>query len=78
MITETLFARPGIGRILVDAVNAKDMPVVLGVVIVVTAFYVLVNQIVDAVLPVLRGEWTGPWRSRVKVVSGVENASVTL
>jgi ABC-type dipeptide/oligopeptide/nickel transport system permease component len=47
VVTETVFARPGIGRLLVLAVLEKDFPVVQGVVAVITAAYVLINVAVD-------------------------------
>ncbi|WP_240792319.1 MULTISPECIES: ABC transporter permease [unclassified Salinibacterium] len=47
VIVETIFARPGIGRVLVSAVNSRDLPVVGGVVIVVALVYVVVNLVVD-------------------------------
>lgn len=46
-ITETLFSRPGLGRLLVDSVAAQDIPVVIGVVLVATAVFILVNTLVD-------------------------------
>ncbi|MBF0671281.1 MAG: ABC transporter permease [Salinibacterium sp.] len=47
VIVETIFARPGIGRVLVSAVNSRDLPVVGGIVIVVALVYVVVNLLVD-------------------------------
>lgn len=47
VITETIFAWPGIGRLAVDAISAKDFPVVQGVVIMFALTYALVNLIVD-------------------------------
>ena len=47
VVVEAVFARPGIGGILVTAVNTQDMPVVLGVVMLVAAFYVVANLLVD-------------------------------
>ncbi|MEV0615712.1 ABC transporter permease [Nonomuraea sp. NPDC050404] len=47
VVTETLFTRQGIGRLLVSAVNAKDLPLVLGVVLLSALVYVLVNLVVD-------------------------------
>src|SRR5690606_29308834 len=35
VIVETIFARPGLGKVLVSAVNARDLPVVCGIVVVV-------------------------------------------
>ena len=47
VVTETVFARPGIGRLLVLAVLEKDFPVVQGVVVLTTAVYVLINVAID-------------------------------
>jgi ABC-type dipeptide/oligopeptide/nickel transport system permease component len=47
VVTETVFARPGIGRLLVLAVLEKDFPVVQGVVVLTTAAYVLINLVID-------------------------------
>ncbi|WP_433429029.1 ABC transporter permease [Nonomuraea sp. CA-141351] len=53
VITETLFTRQGIGRLLISAVNAKDLPVVLGVVLLSALVYVLVNLVVDLLYAVV-------------------------
>lgn len=47
VIVESVFVRPGLGRVLVDAVTSKDMPVVVGVTLFVAAVYVLANLLVD-------------------------------
>jgi peptide/nickel transport system permease protein len=47
VIVETVFARPGIGNVLVTATESRDLPLVSGVVILVAAIYVLANLIVD-------------------------------
>ena len=47
VVTETVFARPGIGRLLVLAVLEKDFPVVQGIVVLTTACYVLINVTID-------------------------------
>jgi ABC-type dipeptide/oligopeptide/nickel transport system permease component len=47
VVTETVFARPGIGRLLVLAVLEKDFPVVQGVVVLTTAAYVVINLLID-------------------------------
>lgn len=46
-IVETVFARPGIGRLLVDAVLSRDYPMVQGVALVAAVGYVVVNFLVD-------------------------------
>ncbi len=47
VVTETVFAIPGLGRLTVDAVLRHDYPVVQGVLLVASAIYVLVNLLVD-------------------------------
>jgi peptide/nickel transport system permease protein len=47
VIAENLFGRPGIGQVLVTAVNTRDVPTVSGIVLVVAAVYVVANLLVD-------------------------------
>lgn len=47
VVVESIFSRPGIGSVLVTAVNSHDLPVVVGIVTLVAAFYVLANLLVD-------------------------------
>jgi peptide/nickel transport system permease protein len=47
VIAENVFARPGLGRVLVTAVNGRDLPVVCGVVMLVALIYVITNLLVD-------------------------------
>jgi peptide/nickel transport system permease protein len=47
VVVEAVFARPGIGQVLVSAVSSQDMPVVIGIVMLIAAFYVLANLLVD-------------------------------
>lgn len=47
VLTETVFAWPGLGRLLVDAIGYRDYPVIQGTVLVVTLGFVLVNLAVD-------------------------------
>jgi peptide/nickel transport system permease protein len=49
VIVENLFGRPGVGQVLVNAVNTRDVPTVSGVVLVVAAVYVIANLLVDLV-----------------------------
>ena len=51
VVTESVFARDGIGNLVVSAVNTQDLPVVQGVVILSTAAYVVVNLAVDLAYP---------------------------
>jgi peptide/nickel transport system permease protein len=47
VITETVFARPGIGKLVVDSIQSKDFTVVQGAVLLIAVTYVIVNLIVD-------------------------------
>ncbi len=42
-----MFAWPGVGRMLVDAIIARDLPLVQGTVLVVSLLFILVNLAVD-------------------------------
>ena len=47
MGTETIFSWPGIGRLLIQAINQRDYPVVQGTVLFISLCYVLVNLLTD-------------------------------
>jgi peptide/nickel transport system permease protein len=47
VVIETVFSRQGIGRIVADALMAKDIPVIQGVILFSAVVYVLVNLLVD-------------------------------
>lgn len=47
VIAENIFTRPGLGKVLVTAVNSRDLPVVCGIVILIAGIYVLANLLVD-------------------------------
>ncbi len=47
VITETVFNIPGIGRLVVDAIQRRDYPIIQGVIMVFSGIYVLVNLLVD-------------------------------
>lgn len=49
VVAETLFARQGVGRLLVDATSNKDVPVVLGVTLLSATAYVVTNLTVDLI-----------------------------
>jgi len=53
VVTETIFAWPGIGRLVVEAIFNRDFPVVQGVVLVVSLIFVAVNVLVDLAYAVL-------------------------
>ena len=47
VIVETVFSRPGLGRLIVGGILAKDFPLVQGTVLFVAAAYVMINVLVD-------------------------------
>jgi ABC-type dipeptide/oligopeptide/nickel transport system permease component len=47
VITEVVFAWPGIGSLLIEAVQQRDYPVIQGVVLVIALIYVIVNRGTD-------------------------------
>ncbi|MFF2847734.1 ABC transporter permease [Streptomyces sp. NPDC058001] len=53
VIVETVFSRPGMGRITQTAVSTQDLPVVQGVVVVAALAFAVVNLTVDLLYPVL-------------------------
>ncbi|MBV9427418.1 MAG: ABC transporter permease [Bradyrhizobiaceae bacterium] len=49
VVTESVFAIPGVGRLVVDAILARDYPVIQGVLLIFSLTYVVVNLIVDLI-----------------------------
>lgn len=52
-VIETVFTIPGLGRLLVEAIFARDYPLIQGCILVIAASYVVVNTIIDLVYPLL-------------------------
>lgn len=53
VVTETVFARNGIGRLTMDAVGSQDLPLMQGIVVLAAAGFVIINLGVDLLYPVL-------------------------
>jgi peptide/nickel transport system permease protein len=53
VVTETVFAIPGIGRLVVDAILRRDYPIIQGIILIFSAVYVLVNLAVDVSYTIL-------------------------
>lgn len=53
IVIETYFALPGIGQVVSQAVTAKDLPVIQGVVVVVALIFLLLNTLVDVAYAVI-------------------------
>ena len=53
VVTESVFAIPGVGRLVVDAILHRDYPVIQGVLLIFSATYVMVNLIIDLLYVVI-------------------------
>ena len=53
VVTETIFAWPGVGRLVVEAIFNRDFPVVQGVVLVVSLIFVVVSLLIDVAYALL-------------------------
>jgi peptide/nickel transport system permease protein len=53
IVTETIFAWPGVGRLVVQAIGARDYPLVQGCVLTIGLVYVVVNLLTDVALALL-------------------------
>jgi len=49
IVTETIFSWPGIGRLTVQAISARDYPLLQGCILVISLSYVVVNLLTDAI-----------------------------
>jgi len=47
VVTETVFAIPGLGRLTVDAILRRDYPIIQGIILIFSGAYVMVNLLVD-------------------------------
>jgi peptide/nickel transport system permease protein len=63
VITETIFAWPGLGQLTIQAIDARDFPLVQAIVLFVSGVYIFINLITDLVY-----SWVDP---RVKLRKGV-------
>jgi peptide/nickel transport system permease protein len=53
VVTEQIFNIPGVGRLLIQAVGRRDVPLVQGTVLIIAGVYVLMNLLVDVISAVL-------------------------
>jgi peptide/nickel transport system permease protein len=47
IVTETIFAWPGMGKLLIDSINVLDRPVIVAYLLVIVVMFVIINLIVD-------------------------------
>jgi peptide/nickel transport system permease protein len=53
IITETVFAWPGMGKLLIDSINVLDRPIIVAYVLIIVLLFVIINLIVDLLYSVL-------------------------
>jgi peptide/nickel transport system permease protein len=53
VVTESVFAIPGLGRLTVDAILRRDYPLIQGIVLLFSFVYVLVNLVIDVLYTLL-------------------------
>lgn len=62
VLVETVFAWPGLGRLLVDSINSRDTPMVLGCIILLTIVFSILNLIIDLLYAVADPQIRGQYR----------------
>lgn len=65
VLVETVFARPGLGRVTLAAISDRDLPVISGIILLSALVFVIVNLIVELVHPLI-----DPRLRRTRAVSG--------
>ncbi len=53
VLVETVFARPGLGRVTLSAITDRDLPVITGIILFSAVVFVVVNLVVELLYPVL-------------------------
>lgn len=53
VVTETIFAWPGMGKLLIDSINVLDRPVIVAYLLIIVFLFVLINLVVDLVYTLL-------------------------
>jgi peptide/nickel transport system permease protein len=74
VLTETVFSYPGIGTIMVDAINRKDTPQILASVVFMALVFALVNLLVDILYafidPRIRAQYVGGYKKKGRGLHG--------
>lgn len=74
VVIETVFSRPGLGRVIAGAVGSQDILVVLGAVLLGAVLYTLTNLAVDLIYPVIDPRLRSSIRARPRRVRRVSGA----
>lgn len=74
---ETIFSYPGIGYYLIQAVNSRDYPIMMGCFILITVAVVCANFVVDLLYPLVDPRVVRAWGDRAAKVSRAEKDEVS-
>ncbi|MFD1881402.1 ABC transporter permease [Paracoccus pacificus] len=47
VVTETIFAWPGVGKLIIDSINALDRPIIVAYILVIVTMFIVINLVVD-------------------------------
>ena len=47
VVTETIFAWPGMGKLLIDSINVLDRPVIVAYLLIIVTLFIFINLVVD-------------------------------
>ena len=53
IVTESIFAWPGMGKLIIDSINVLDRPVIVAYLLVIVSLFILINLAVDIVYSLL-------------------------
>ena len=53
IVTESVFAIPGVASLMINAVKLRDVPVVMGIIVIISVFVGVVNLLVDLTYAVI-------------------------
>ncbi len=53
VVTETIFAWPGVGKLIIDSINILDRPIVVAYILVVVSMFIVINLVVDILYSLL-------------------------
>jgi peptide/nickel transport system permease protein len=53
VVTETVFAWPGMGKLIIDSINVLDRPVIVAYLLMIVVMFIVINLIVDIVYTLL-------------------------
>ena len=53
VVTETIFAWPGVGKLIIDSINILDRPVIVAYILVVVSMFIVINLVVDVLYSLL-------------------------